>query len=233
MKILLTIDVEPYLHDSANPYSHLDITFRNFLEFVKKRRVPCVLFITGDVAENCNEMLTPYLDYVEIGVHTHPGLQGYPTDKLRQYSLQEQLNMIKKDKESISKFLGIEVRSFRAGKLAANDITLSALRSLNLVIDSSILVPYVFRLRSLSNKPWRPFVQNGLIRIPVLLHDERCVSLSYKLMRRWIDLLEMGKGAGCLLLHSWFPDILRFVSSVDNQSFVNMDYFLDLYRPYE
>jgi hypothetical protein len=207
MKLILTVDVEPdYTTGTVNPYDHLSTYFRRFLFFIKEEELPAVLFICGIVAHNFRDMLQGYVDSFDVGVHTHPEYHPQYKDglkRLNMYLPEEQFQMIKRDYDMIYKSLGVRPIAFRAGKLAADDTTISLLKNLDIKIDSSLLVPYIFRLRAVKYKPWRTKEHNGIIRIPIIAADKRIIEKSFRMKAGFIDLLDR-EAVCCVMFHSWW-----------------------------
>jgi peptidoglycan/xylan/chitin deacetylase (PgdA/CDA1 family) len=207
MQLLLTIDVEPdYTTGGSDPYRHLNIFFREIVPKLIKNEVPAILFVTDEVVKHFTEDSLKCADFFEIGVHTHPNFhEEYNNygNKLSNYPYEAQYKMVKRDYDLIATLIGKKPKLFRAGKFAANKDTLRVLRELSIPIDSSLTVPYVFRYRALSERPWRAFKEDGLIRIPVLAVDMRAFDLSFKLKNIWIGMLDGGTTC-CICLHSWF-----------------------------
>jgi peptidoglycan/xylan/chitin deacetylase (PgdA/CDA1 family) len=207
MRLLLTFDVEPdYTTGDADPYRHLNQFFKDVVPVLIKKEVPAVLFITNEVVKRFTEDVLRCVDFFEIGVHTHPRLHDEfnQTDKLSHYPYEVQHKMIKRDYDIISTFMGIKPKLFRAGKLAANEDTLRVLRDIGIGIDSSLTVPYFFRFSTLSDRPWRAFVHDGLLRIPVLAVDYRVFDWSFKLKNLWINLIDSKEATCCVCFHSWY-----------------------------
>ncbi|WP_169764359.1 hypothetical protein [Campylobacter mucosalis] len=108
----------------------------------------------------------------KINLHTHPSGKF---DKNRrfmyQYSLGEQIQIIKFGKEKLKEWLGIEVISHRAGGYGANDNTIKALVENDIFIDSSFFyknpnckISYDFVNRT--------FEKNGVLEIPVSVYKK-------------------------------------------------------------
>jgi peptidoglycan/xylan/chitin deacetylase (PgdA/CDA1 family) len=204
MRLLLTFDVEPsHTMGDIDPYRHLNIFFRNVVPTLVKKEVPAVLFVTNEVLKRFTEDILGCTDFFEIGIHTHPYFHGEYNGKLSKFPYEVQYRMIKRDYDLIATLIGKKPKLFRAGNFAANKDTLQVLRELGIPIDSSLTVPYVFRYRALSERPWRAFKEDGLVRIPVLAVDRRVFDLSFKLKNIWIGMLD-GRTTCCICLHSWF-----------------------------
>jgi hypothetical protein len=218
MKLLLTVDVEPdYTTGTVNPYDHLSTYFRRFLFFIKEEELPAVLFICGVIAHNFRDMLQEYIDLFDVGVHTHPEYHPQYKDglkRLNMYSPEEQFQMIKRDYDIIYKSLGVRPIAFRAGKLAADDTTISLLKYLEIKIDSSLLVPYIFRLDAIKHKPWRIREQNGVIRIPIIAADNRIIEESFRIKANFINLLDRA-AVCCIMFHSWWVNESKLTSAMD------------------
>jgi hypothetical protein len=218
MKLLLTVDVEPdYTTGTVNPYEHLSTDFKRFLLFLREEGVPAVLFICGIVARNFRDLLQKYIDSFEVGVHTHP--EYHPEYKeglkrLNMYPPEEQFQMIKRDYDIIYKNLNIKPIAFRAGKLAADDITISLLKYLQIKIDSSLLVPYIFSLDAIKHKPWRIKEQNGIIRIPVIAADNRIIDGSFRIKANFIKFLDR-TAVCCIMFHSWWVNESKLTSALN------------------
>jgi peptidoglycan/xylan/chitin deacetylase (PgdA/CDA1 family) len=189
MRLLLTFDVEPdYTTGDTDPYRHLNQFFKDVVSVLIKKEVPAVLFLTNEVVKRFTEDVLRCVDFFEIGVHTHPRLH----------------KMIKRDYDIISTFTRIKPKLFRASKFAVNEDTLRVLRDIGIQIDSSLIVPYVFRFSTLSNRPWRAFVHDGLLRIPVLAVDYRVFDWPFKLKNIWINFIDSKEATCCVCLHSWY-----------------------------
>jgi len=74
----------------------------------------------------------------EVGLHSHPSY-AYDENRINmyEYSLEEQIKIIKDGKELIKKWIGKYPVAHRAGNYGANDETLIALKENNIFIDSS------------------------------------------------------------------------------------------------
>lgn len=158
--VVITLDVERNWHgfhkdtykslpyENPASYTMIGRSIPVLLDAAEKFDVYYTLFITGEVAVANKRMLSglSILGH-EVGVHTHP--YAHPSifkgmdpndgffDQLPMYSLQEQLEMIKKDKEMIQKHLGVNPTSFRAGRNAFDARTIHALQRLSFQVDSS------------------------------------------------------------------------------------------------
>ena len=207
MNLLLTVDVEPYYTTgTSDPYYHLRNDFKRFLDLLKRNDVAATLFICGVVARDIQDMLSDFVDYFDIGVHTHPEFHPEYRDgiaKLKMYNVEEQFQMIKRDYDMIHQNLGVRPNVFRAGKLAADRNTLQLLKNIDINMDSSLLIPYIFRLQAIKHKPWRVHLQDGVTRIPILAADSRVLEASFKLKNVFIKLLDNGAPV-CIMFHSWW-----------------------------
>jgi len=207
MQLLLTFDVEPdYTTGDSDPYRHLSKFFKNVMPTLIKKEIPAILFITNNVVKQFTEDILQFTDFFEIGVHTHPNNheEYNKNNKLSKYPYEVQFKMIKKDYDLIATHTGKKPKLFRAGKFAANEDTLRVLRDIGIRIDSSLTVPYVFRFSTLSDRPWRAFVHDGLLRIPVLAVDYRVFDWSFKLKNLWINLIDSKEATCCVCFHSWY-----------------------------
>ena len=73
-----------------------------------------------------------------VNLHTHPSGKYDKNRKfMRQYSLDEQIEIINFGKQKIKEWIGTDVIAHRAGGYGANDDTLRALRINDIFIDSS------------------------------------------------------------------------------------------------
>jgi peptidoglycan/xylan/chitin deacetylase (PgdA/CDA1 family) len=227
MQLLLTFDVEPdYTTGDADPYRHLSKFFKNVMPTLIKKEIPAILFITNIVVKQFTEDILQFTDF-EIGVHTHPNYheEYNKNNKLSRYPYEVQYKMIKKDYDLILTHTGKKPKLFRAGKFAANEDTLRVLRDIGIGIDSSLTVPYVFRFKALSKRPWRAFKEYNLIRIPVLAVDMRAFDLYFNLKNIWIDILD-GEATCCICLHSWFAARYNHFD-IKKYRFISLSQFLE------
>jgi len=189
---LLTLDVEP------SPVNALPC----LPELFKKAGITGTIFVTGQISN----VVEPFLDLGwSIQTHTHPNLhpEFNGSQKLAHYSYPLQLAMIQRDKKTIEKVLNIKSDVFRAGKLSANNLTLNALTELGFKIDSSSLIPYVFRLKAISRRPWNPYKLNigELIEVPVTHWiDDPAKDRNLWMKIRFIKTVD-SEASICLLLH--------------------------------
>jgi peptidoglycan/xylan/chitin deacetylase (PgdA/CDA1 family) len=228
MQILLTFDVEPdYTTGDTDPCRHLNQFFRYIVPLLIKQEVPAVLFVTSGVAKRFAEYILRCTNFFEIGIHTHPNFheEYNKNNKLSKYPYEVQYKMIKKDYDLISTLTGKNPKLFRAGKFAANEDTLRVLRDIGIQIDSSLTVPYVFRFRALSKRPWRVFKEDNLIRIPVLAVDMRAFDILFRLKNIWIDILD-GEATCCICLHSWFTARYNHFD-IKKYRFISLSQFLE------
>jgi|GEM_PF-997213 len=112
----------------------------------KRNRTRPVYFISPAVAAEpaCREVLLSEIDIAsEIGNHLHadeiPGSpsKGKKTMACFDLSDEEEYNAIKKNHELIKSSLGVECRSYRAGRYAADFNTVKTLEKLGYTVDSS------------------------------------------------------------------------------------------------
>lgn len=188
---LVTLDVErDWIDGKYSRIPQFNLLRRALPIFVKTAReygVPLTLFVTGEVAELCGELLTDFLDEVEVGTHTHPCFHPFVFkgrdvndkrwDLLEVYSKEEQLQMIKRDTTLITKHLGIKPIAFRAGKLSANEDTFCVLRGLGYAIDSSLEKPVTMSSKVSGPRPklnLLDFAKNmKILELPVSLWISR------------------------------------------------------------
>lgn len=236
LKFLLTLDVEPdYSTRAADPYLHLTV-FSKAMRKLVKEEIPVIMFVCGVIAEKYSELLLDCIDKVEIGVHTHPILHvekhvrkiNIASDKLKDYAFNEQVELIRSDLESITTNFGVRPRCFRAGKLAANDATLDAIKALEINVDSSLYIPYIFKPKAILRKPWTPFTYKGLVRIPVMSYDNELVKPIFRI-KRLVASFSSPNSVGCLLLHSWAPSIEKIIDKLLPNNFVSLDEVLQKY----
>ena len=151
--VALTFDIERDWFGKGE-YSEKD-SFRmiksslpQLLEINRNHDTTSTLFVTGEAATSCSQILTRFLDSGdEIGTHTHPcfhprhfsgvNVNDRSKDHLKDYPIVLQRDMIESDSDHIREALGIIPRSFRAGKLSANSNTLKILAKLGYKFDSS------------------------------------------------------------------------------------------------
>lgn len=230
MKFLLTFDVEPYASaQTLDSYTHLT-TFSKVIRKLVKRDIPVVLFVCGIVAAKYGELLLDCIDRAEIGVHTHPTLHAEKyrgkinivSDKLKDYAFSEQVELIRNDLEAIAKNFGVNPRCFRAGKLAANDATLEAIKALKMNVDSSLYLPYIFKPKAILRKPWISFTYNGVIRIPIMSYDDELVRPIFEI-KKLVASFSSADSIGCLLLHSWVPSLEKIIDKLSSKNFVSVD----------
>ncbi len=125
----------------------------------------------------------------DVQLHTHP---QWTYDKKRnmmyQYSLNEQIQIIKDGKNLIKKWIGKDSVIHRAGAYSANEDTLKALYENNIFYDSSFF--YLYPTCSLQNLDLKKNVismSNGVNQIPVnVFYLER--------YGKWLNFLEPLKG---------------------------------------
>jgi len=114
------------------------------MEISEKYGFKCVFFVDvyeyKKFAEENFKTLCQMIDKRghEVALHTHP---SYAYDKNRinmyEYSLEEQIKIIKDGKKLIKKWIGKYPIAHRAGNYGANDDTLIALKENGIFIDSS------------------------------------------------------------------------------------------------
>ena len=118
------------------------------LEINQSYNVASTLFVTGEAATSCSQILGCFLDNGdEIGTHTHPcfhpeqfsgsSVNDRLKDQLKEYSMNQQEAMIRIDTDRIGEALDIIPMSFRAGKLSVGSSTLEILSKLGYRFDSS------------------------------------------------------------------------------------------------
>ena len=151
--VALTFDVERDWYGKGKysrtaSFKLIRSSLPKLLEVDQSHDVVSTLFVTGEVAVNCSQILGRFLDSGhEIGTHTHPcfhpelfsgrNVNDREKDRLKDYSVNDQKAMIKEDSEYIEEWLDITPISFRSGKLSANSSTLNVLSELGYRFDSS------------------------------------------------------------------------------------------------
>jgi len=102
-----------------------------------------------------------------VALHTHPSY-AYDKDRINmyEYSLEEQIEIIKEGKELIKKWIDKEPIAHRAGNYGANDNTLIALRENGIFIDSSFFYKHP---NSKINAPTinTPILYKDILQFPV------------------------------------------------------------------
>jgi len=102
-----------------------------------------------------------------VALHTHPSY-AYDKDRINmyEYTLDEQIKIIKEGKELIKKWIGKYPIAHRAGNYGANDDTLIALRENGIFIDSSFFYKHP---NSKINAPTinTPVLYNNVLQFPV------------------------------------------------------------------
>ena len=210
MKIALTVDME---RDPGTLSAFTNITgnMPYFLGYCRTQEIPCTIFVTGEVADRFKSLLSQFLPYLVIGEHCHPLTHIKTTpptedfkklDKLENYSREEQFEMILKDKLLIEQNLSVKVDAFRAGRLSKNDSTIEILRKLDFSVDSSTLVPYVFRPYAIARKPWNPYLDGDMLEVPLLTFDSHLLDWTFRLKRFFIKTLDE-QARICVGVHSW------------------------------
>jgi peptidoglycan/xylan/chitin deacetylase (PgdA/CDA1 family) len=186
MDIAITFDVERnwHAHDGVRgpnfPFEYgfdmIAEAIPTFLDIADDYGVKFTFLVTGEVAREKADLIKRCLRKHEIGCHTHPYYHNefkgrQPNDfygsKLSEYTFTEQFSMIKKDTETIRRMIGIQPRSFRAGRLGINMETLFVLEKLGYCVDSSVKsarwsVPY-----HPSHINLRKFGDATLVEVPV------------------------------------------------------------------
>lgn len=194
-RFFLTLDIEPA---RISPTIYLPRLRKIF----KKCGVTGTTFVTGQ-----HSIMVGSLSDAgwSVQTHTHPNLhpEFNGSYKLADYPYSSQLAMIQRDKEMIEKKLNIRSIAFRAGKLSMNNLTLRALTKLGFKIDSSSLIPYVFRLKAINRRPWNPYKLSvgELIEVPVTQWiDDPTKDRNLWMKIYFIKAIDP-KASICLLLH--------------------------------
>lgn len=108
-----------------------------------------------------------------INLHTHPSGKYDKNRKFMwQYSLDEQIEIIKFGKQKIKEWVGIDVIAHRAGGYGANNDTLVALKINNILIDSSFFYKNVncdIEYRYVN----RPSEKDGILQLPVSVFEKQ------------------------------------------------------------
>lgn len=108
-----------------------------------------------------------------VNLHTHPSGRYDKNRKFMwQYSLDEQVEIIKFGKQKIKEWIGIDAPAHRAGGYGANDDTIQALKLNDIFIDSSffykngnckINYDYINKV----------FEKNGVLQLPVSVYEKQ------------------------------------------------------------
>lgn len=102
-----------------------------------------------------------------INLHTHPSGKYDKNRKFMwQYSLDEQIEIIKFGKQKIKEWIGVDVIAHRAGGYGANNDTLMALKINNILIDSSFFYKNV-NCNIDYEYVNRPSEKDGVLQLPV------------------------------------------------------------------
>jgi len=114
----------------------------------------------------------------KIGLHTHPSVL-LKKRFMWQYSLQEQIEIVRLGKEKIKEWTGISVISHRAGGYGADDNTLLALKVNNILIDSSF---FYSNPNCKIKYPYKNKVDfyKGIYEIPVTVYEKYFQFLFFK-----------------------------------------------------
>jgi hypothetical protein len=125
-----------------------------------------------------------------VQLHTHPSY-AYDLNRVNmyEYSLEEQITIIKEGKELIKKWIGEYPIAHRAGNYGADNNTLIALKYNGIQCDSS----YFYSHRNCNMKlPVinDPINYEGILEIPVTVIEKRLEIFGFKLpcKKRWIKL---------------------------------------------
>ena len=141
----------PLIMDIADEYG-IPLTF--FVEVFNK-----YYFGEGETREVCEYILKRGHD---VQLHLHPCWLNFKEpdpgklrykDNMSGYSLQEQVEMIAEGKDLIKKYTGKSPIAFRAGNYGADLNTLLALKSNNLMIDSSYNAAFPLQSKRLYEQP--------------------------------------------------------------------------------
>jgi len=108
-----------------------------------------------------------------VQLHTHPAY-AYDINRINmhEYSLEEQIKIIKEGKERIIKWIGKAPIAHRAGNYGANNDTLLALKENDIPIDSSFYFGHP-NCKMILEDITSVFYYNGLIEIPVTVIKKR------------------------------------------------------------
>jgi hypothetical protein len=146
-----------------------------------------------------------------IGLHTHP-MHAFDSSRRRmmEYSLKEQVDILKFGKQKLKEWTGIDVKIHRGGSYGINPATMEALRSNGLTIDCS----------ALSNKNGSPlpggtfnapFIFKQVLEIPVTVYDRVSTLKGLGLKRSTITKLDLKYGSSV-------QDIIRVVDQAPENS---------------
>ncbi len=109
----------------------------------------------------------------KVALHTHPSSKYDKSRKfMHQYSLDEQIEIIKFGKEKICQWIGQEQISHRAGGYGADDNTLKALKENGIFTDSSFFYKNANCKISYPYKN-KPFVHKGVLELPVSVYERQ------------------------------------------------------------
>jgi hypothetical protein len=160
------------------------------LEMLKRHRLKAVFFVEGLFAGCSHVGFGPLRDIVdliysygqEIQLHLHPEWIPYLSNcpvqfrghLLRDYSEDEQCNLLEMARDNLIKAGVKSPVAFRAGDYAANEDTLNALAKLGFRFDSSFNHPYLASRCGLSSigPMWHAAPTHGLWEIPVSCFED-------------------------------------------------------------
>lgn len=104
----------------------------------------------------------------DVQLHTHPS-RIWDRMCMKDYSLEDQIDIIKKGADLLFQWIGEHPIAHRAGSFGANEETLLALRENNIFLDSSLFASYPHcQLNSKSIN--QVFEYNGTIEVPPTLY---------------------------------------------------------------
>lgn len=199
--LFITIDVEAGSYKgkpnklSDRIYGYIDGEYwgvPKMMELCKKYNVSATFFV--DVTEYkyygedaFKKIVTEIKENgFDVQLHAHPHwYYENNKDKMWQYSLEQQTEIIREGKKLIYDWTGVAPIAFRAGGFAADENTLKALEINNIYIDSSLTYGIPVSKLNLLIPPLdinKPSAINKLIEVPVTVFEEFSVG-KYKRMR--------------------------------------------------
>lgn len=151
--IFVTVDVESYPLGNTEDFifgktTKGDYGIEYILEKFKKNKIKATFFISS--LEYLNQKSIKKVikkiseEDFEIGVHTHPANINPNKPYMFQWTLKEQIKIIKKAKDIIEDITGEKSSCHRAGTYGADINTLDALIKNNIYIDSSLCYNRIF-----------------------------------------------------------------------------------------
>ena len=189
----------------------------------------------GLIREACQEI---HRRGHQVGLHTHPpkrpGMKGAVDDRVMiNYSLEEQIEIVRRGKQWIEKWIGVSPTCHRAGSYGADLNTLDALKANSIPVDASLFWGKSKCWLCDDNLPIRnmPGYLNGIFEIPTTVTRNvyylhvcgkriSLASLTKKLDPNWCSLSELQEQVKVLRRHGIDPLVL-FLHSYSFVSIAN------------